>query len=185
MRQLLVSFCLLLFVQQGQSQFYKSILPSPEFNNALEKIVLDFRLDYKNIQGELVDKRGEVDVYASSITIPGAQDCKILRFHSAKDTTASWQAIVYNGEEYKDAVRAYENTCRLIKKSRIKWIDRSIVTFTGSIQAPREEIRFTSTTLQIDLEDDRYRGFEAQVDLISTYTGFEVQLNLHKKVKEY
>ncbi len=165
------------------SQFYKSLLPSPEFTSALEKIILDFRADYRNIQGALIDK-GAVDVFESTIKLPGTDDCKILRFHSAKDTTAAWQAIVYNGDDYNEAVKAYQNTFRLVKKSSIKWIDRSSVSFSGQLETPRESVRFTTSTLTLQLEDKRYEHFEAQVELLSTFDGFEVHLNLHKKVKE-
>jgi hypothetical protein len=164
-------------------QFYKSFLPSPEFNSALEKIILDFREDYKSIQGELVDSQGEMETYESSVKLPGVSECKILRFHSVQDTTASWQAIIYNGENYKEAVKAYENTFRLVKKSTIRWIDRSSVSFSGELKAPREELRFTTSTLFLNVADNRYENFQAEIELQTTYTGYQVQLNLSKKVK--
>jgi hypothetical protein len=180
-----ISFILLLVFATSLSygQFYKSFLPSPEFSSALEKIVLDFRDDYKTIQGNLLDKQGEMETYESSVKLPGVDDCKILRFHSAEDTTASWQGIVYSGDDYKEAVKAYQNTFRLVKKSSIHWIDRSSVSFAGELQNPREDVRFTTSTLTLKLSDNRYDKFQAEVELLSTYSGWEVQLNLSKKTK--
>ena len=176
--------CLLAFITNfSYSQFYKSLLPSPEFTAALEKIILDFREDYKNIQGVLLEK-GEVDMYESLIKIPGAEDCRILRFHSAKDTTAAWQATIYSGDDYDEAVKAYQNIFRMVKKTQIKWIDRSNIGFAGQLESPKEEIRFTTSTLLLQSEDYRYSNFEAQVELLSTFGGFKVQLSLHKKVNE-
>lgn len=184
-KKIILSVLLVASVCIADAQFLKSILPSPEFANALEKIVLDFRLDYKNIQGDLLDKQGEVDVFESSVKLPGTTDCRILRFHSAKDTTAGWQAVMYSGEDYKEALSSYNNTCRLLKKSKMKWIDLSAVSFQGDIQAPKESVRFATTNLYLELIDDRYKDFEAQVDLLPTYAGFEVQLSLHKRVKDH
>lgn len=175
---------LLFLATTTTAQFYKSLLPSPEFSKAMEEIILDFREDYKNIQGEALEKQGEVETYESLVTLPGSTDGRILRFHSLKDTTATWQCTIYSGEEYDEAVRAYQNTFRLVKKSKIKWIDRSLVGFIGQLEQPKEELRFTTSTLQLQLADPRYDMFEAQVELTSTYTGFDVKLSFYKKVKE-
>jgi hypothetical protein len=164
-------------------QLYKSFLPSPQFTKALESIVLDFRLDYKNIQGSRVDSLGQVDTYESTVKIPGAADCRILRFHSATDTTACWQAIVYSGDNYKEAVRVYENTVRLVKKSNMHWIDRSVISFKGELVPPKENVRFATSILLLTLEDTRYEDFRAEIELIATgMDSWEVQLNLSKKI---
>jgi glycogen synthase len=46
----IITFASFVFVvSSSYSQFYNSFLPSPEFNSALEKIVDDFRYNFKNI----------------------------------------------------------------------------------------------------------------------------------------
>jgi hypothetical protein len=182
MKKKIFTLLALLFVTTlSFGQFYKSLLPSPEFTSALEKIVLDFRDDYKSIQGNLVDGHGEMETYESLVCLPGSVNCKILRFHSLQDTTATWQAIVYNGEDYKEAVKAYENTFRLVKKSSLRWIDKSSVGFTGQLERPREELRFTTSTLVFTLDDYRYKDFQAEVEIQNTFDGWQVTLNLSKK----
>lgn len=166
----------------GFAQIWKSLLPSPQFTKALESIVLDFRLDYKTIQGNLVESLGQQEIYESAVKLPGTEDCRILRFHSETDTTACWQAVVYSGESYKEAVRAYENTVRLVKKSSMRWIDRSDMKFSGELVSPREDLRFTTSILVLNLDDPRYRDFRAEIELVSTNIDrWEVQLNLAKK----
>ena len=168
-----VNFC--------NAQFYKSFLPSPEFTSALEKIVVDFRLNYETIKGDSLSKQGDVETYASTVKLPGAEDCIIYYFNSKVDTTASWQAVMYRGDNYKEASRTYQNVFRLIKKSNIRWIDRSSVGFTGELEEPREDLRFAASTLHFELEDHRYDKFIAEVELVSSYNGWEVHLNLHTK----
>lgn len=181
-KQLLTCVLLCAITSAGFSQPWKSLLPSPEFTKALETIVLDFRLDYRNIQGGIIDSLGQVETYESAVKLPGTEVCRVLRFHSALDTTACWQAIVYSGDDYKQAVRAYENVVRLVKKSNIRWIDRSIVKFKGELVSPREDIRFTTSTLFLTLEDERYQDFQAEIELVATHLDrWEVQLNLSKK----
>lgn len=163
------------------AQFYKSVLPSPEFSNALEKIVLDFRLNFKTIQGDSLSKETGVDIYASTVKLPGASECVIYHYHSLLDTTASWQALMYRGEDYKEAARTYQNVFRMVKKSQVKWIDKSLVGFSGEMQQPKDDLRFAASTLKFDLEDRRYKHFQATVEMVSTYSGWEVHLNLETK----
>jgi hypothetical protein len=47
------------------------------------------------------------------------------------------------------------------------------------MEEPKENVRFATTTLDLDLDDRRYNRFKAEVELVSTYSGFEVHLNLH------
>ena len=182
MKKHLLTALLLALPFAGFTQFYKAFLPSPQFTKALESIVLDFRLDYKTIQGSLVESLGQVETYESAIKLPGTEDCRILRFHSETDSTACWQAIVYSGENYKEAVRAYENTVRLVKKSSMRWIDRSDMKFNGELVKPNDGLRFTTSMLFLNLDDPRYRDFRAEIGLVSTNIDrWEVQLNLSKK----
>ncbi|MCE3281751.1 MAG: hypothetical protein K0Q66_488 [Chitinophagaceae bacterium] len=182
MKRYLLAGLLLFVTSAGFSQFYKSLLPSPAFTRALDSVVLDFRLDYRNIQGNPVDTLAGSGTYESLVKLPGAAECRILRMHSPEDTTACWQAIIYTGEDYKEAVRAYENTVRLVKKSQIRWIDRSVVKFTGELVPVRENLRFTTSVLRLKLDDPRYENFRAEIEILATgLDTWEVQLNLSKK----
>lgn len=178
------SFILLFILSSSHfcnAQFYKSFIPSPEFSSALEKIVLDFRLNFSSIQGEVVSKQAEAETYESTVKLPGATSCTIYQFHSKADTTASWQGTMYKGDDYKEAARVYENVFRLVKKSQVRWIDKSYVGFTGELQRPTEDIRFAVSSLRFQLDDKRYKNFEADVEMVSTYDGWEVHLNLQTK----
>ncbi|MCW3111862.1 MAG: hypothetical protein JWR18_258 [Segetibacter sp.] len=172
---------LLLSTTLTRAQFYKSVIPSPEFSTALEKIVLDFRLNFSTIQGNSLSNHGDAETYESIIKLPGARECIIYKYHSKIDTTASWQAIMYKGDSYKEASRIYENVFRMVKKSQVRWIDKSYVSFNGEMEKPTEDLKFTSSTLLFSLDDKRYKNFQADVEMISTYDSWEVHLNLQTK----
>ncbi|SIT09589.1 hypothetical protein SAMN05421788_103455 [Filimonas lacunae] len=176
-----LALVLCVFTTLVQAQFYKSVLPSPGFTNALEKIVLDFRLDYKTIQGEQISRESEVESYLSGVALPGAKGCTISRFHSKQDTTASWQAVMYEGDSYADAVKEYKNVVRLVKKSQMRWIDRSVVHFVGEMEEPSEEVGFAVTILGLDVADKRYTHFVAEIELSGSEAEWSVRVNLHKK----
>lgn len=181
MRKTLCVLLLIFSATLTRGQFYKSILPSPEFSNALEKIILDFRLNFSTIQGNSLSSQGDTETYESIVKLPGARECIIYRFHSKIDTTASWQGIMYKGDSFKEASRIYENVFRMVRKSQVRWIDKSYVSFNGEMEKPAEEVRFTVSTLRFSLEDKRYKNFQAEIEMISTYSGWEVHLNLQIK----
>ncbi len=172
---------LLIMMQQVNAQFYKTILPSPEFNSALEKIVRDFRYNFENIAGEKISGNGEVENYQSNVQLPGAINCVINRYHSVYDTTASWQGILYEGEDYEEAKKVYKNTFRLLNKSKMQLIDRSVTGFSGELQTPTDNVRFTVSALQLDHFDPRYKRFTAEVELVSSYNGWLVKVNFFNK----
>ena len=183
MRKFILSFIIVLFYFYSSSaQFYKSIIPSPEFTKTLEKIVLDFRFNYKNIKGNSMMQEGGTETFESSIKLPGSQDCSITYYSSKVDTSASWQAILYKGKDYKEAVRIYQNIFRLVKKSHLNWIDRTLMRFTGNFENPKAEIGFATSILQLDVGDVRYKKFAAEIELLSnSYDNFEVHLNLQNR----
>ena len=186
MRKFLFTLSLiLLLTNTSNSQFYKSITPSPQFSSALEKIVLDFRLNFSSIQGSSLVSQGEVETFESTVKLPGASSCIIYKYHSKADTSQSWQGIMYKGDDFKEASKIYENVFRLVRKSQIKWIDKTFVGFTGEMEKPAETLRFTVSTLNLTLEDKRYKNFQADVELISNYSGWEVHLNLQTKLPDY
>lgn len=182
--RLLLTICFIVCLSSIQAQFYKSVLPSPGFSAALQKIVLDFRLDYKNIQGDLIMQQGESENYVSNIMLPGAKACVIYRFHSREDTTSGWQAVMYEGDDYNEAVKAYKNVFRLVKKSQISWIDRSAVHFTGEMDEPSEDRGFAVSILSLDVNDKRYDRFVAEIELSGSIGDWSVKLNLHKKRRD-
>lgn len=180
-KKFLLSLVIVVVASISHAQFYKSLLASPDFSNTLEKIVLDFRLNFKTIQGDSLDSNGETETYESLVRLPGAKECLIYYFHSVQDTTASWQALMYTGDDYKEALRTYQDVVRLVKKSHVKWIDKTMVGFTGDLENPRQNTRFAVSTLTFDLDDARYKKFVAEVELVDNYNGWSVHLNLQTK----
>src|SRR6187399_3214275 len=125
---LLLPLVFILSLANSQAQFSK-LKPAVQdtFSIALGKVALDFKRDYKGIQGIPLPPQGDMEVFKSKVTLPGALHCVIYRFHSGVDSTSSWQAVMYEGEDYKEAAKSYKETCRKVKKSRIKWVDSSYV----------------------------------------------------------
>ncbi len=181
MRKLLILSALIIFsASAGKAQFYKSILPSPAFSDSINKIVQDFRANYYGIQGEVVSEQDDVDIYQSKSSVPGAVQCFILRFHSVIDTSASLQAVMYRGDSYKEAAKIYRNTFRLVNKTRLH-LSTANGGFSGNMEEPSETVRFSSSMLRTNTNDNAYKNFIAEIEMVNNFTEWEVRLNLHNK----
>jgi len=183
MKKMIIFSLLALGIQHNtNAQFYKSVLPSPAFTESLGQVARDFRNNFYQIQGAQLPSQEDMDVYKSLVTIPGATHCVIYRFHSKEDTTASWQGILYSGENYNEAVKAYKNTCRQISKSRIKTSDNSLSGFSGKMDEPDANVRFVSSSFKLNSKDPAYDKFYADVELVNlSFDQWEVHLNLQYK----
>lgn len=169
----------------SKSQFYKSVLPTNDFSEALATIIIDFSNNYQTIQGQRISNEGVSETYESTVSLPGSIATYIYQFKSTKDTTASVQCIMYKGDNYKEALRKYNEVFRLVKRTTVKFLDNSIVRFYGNFEKPNENVRFAYSTLHLDYNDERYKKYKADIEMVSTYSGWEVHLNLQSKRDDY
>lgn len=182
MKKITLSLITFLFYFTGHSQLLKTVLPTPDFANALEKIVWDFRLGYHTLQIDSTALRqGEYETYASTVSLPGTTDDVIMRFYSKVDTTSAFQAVFFEGDDYDEAVKAYKNCVHMIRKSRMKWVDNRPLVFSGKDVDPDPSISFTTSTLRLNVYDKRYEDFCADINLQRYLTGWQVVASFHKR----
>ncbi len=164
----------------SKSQFYKSFIPSPTFTDSLNTVVTDFKNNFKNIQGAPVNLLEDADVYKSVNSIPGALESFVIRYHSVDDTSASFQAVVYDGEDFKEAEKIYKNLFRMMNKTRLK-LEQFSTGFDGKMKTPDEAASFTISQLKATSPSAAYVNFVAEVELINEMYNWKVRLNLHNK----
>lgn len=171
----------MLFIwNSSNAQFYKKILPGNNISSAVANITENFQNNYHNIQGEELPADEGRKSYRSTVTIPGASQAVIYRFHSKEDTSASFQAILYEGESYKEAVKIYKQTFRQVKGTKFNGGSEKI-SFNGHMEEPTESLRFTSSQLRPDVTGGAYKNFIAEIELLNSVDGWTVQLNLHSR----
>jgi hypothetical protein len=81
------------------------------FPSAIDSVLRDFPYSLRHITGEMVLAQGEFENYASLVVVPGAQSCVVTRYHSADDTTASWQAKMFSSDDFGEAVTGSISSC--------------------------------------------------------------------------
>lgn len=170
----------MLLLSVANAQFYKKILPGSNISAAVASITENFQNNYYNIQGDELPADEGREIYRCNISIPGASQAVIYRFHSKEDTTASFQAVMYEGESFKEAAKIYKQTFRQVKGTKFN-AGSGKISFDGNMEEPTENLRFTSSQLRPDVRGGAYKNFIAEVEILNSVDGWKVQLNLHSR----
>jgi hypothetical protein len=164
-----------------KAQLGKPVKQEGAFSTSLSAIVIDFKNNFLHIQSNELAGASATNTYTSTICLPDALHCTIERYSSEEDKSANWQALLFAGENYQDALRIYKNVFKLVRTSVISGIDDKPVGFIGAMEKPDENIRFTVSTLRLSALDKRYKDFIASIELNNNIQGWEVTLNLYRK----
>lgn len=171
---------LLLMSHISNAQLLHKLLPTNAFTESLAIVVENYQNNYHQIQGAALPADEDRDIFQSEIRLPGASQCVIYRFHSVEDTTGSWQAILFTGEDFKEASKVYKNTFKYLKQINFK-VGEIKNSFEGNMNSPTDELRFTTTILRPAIYSEIYKNFIAEIEMINTIDGWTVQLNLHSR----
>ncbi|MFT3980758.1 MAG: hypothetical protein QM687_09840 [Ferruginibacter sp.] len=165
----------------SDAQLLKSVLPGGNsIGNAVATVAENFQNNYYNIQGEQLPPDEGRDVFRSNIKIPGSSYSLIYRFHSQEDSSAAFEALLYEGESYKEAAKAYKQAFRQIKGTKFN-STLGKISFDGKMEEPTETLRFTSSLLRTDSDSKPYKYFMAQIEMLQSIEGWKVQLSLHSR----
>jgi len=154
------------------------VLPIKE---AIDTILRDFPNNLRHITGELVLAQGEFENYASMVQLADAESCVITRWHSFRDTTVSWQAELYNGDDFDAAEKNYHQLFRQLHECYMRMPDSTLVYLRGDWEPIKEGVAFTTSTLQLKTGDWRYREVQVQVELVYNLAEWTVRVNIVSK----
>lgn len=155
-----------------------------EFPVAIDAILRDFRFNLRHITGELLLAQGEFENYVSLIAVPDAENCIVSKYHSTEDTTASWQARMFSGGEYGEAVRRYQSLYRQLQTCYVKLADSSVFYLEGVWEPAREGVAFTTSTLRLRTGDPQYKEVKVELELVYQLADWAVNINIVSKKRD-
>jgi hypothetical protein len=154
------------------------------FPSAIDSVLRDFPCNLRHITGELVLAQGEFENYASLVVVPGSQSCVVTRYHSADDTTASWQAKMFNSDDFDEANREYQQLYRQLKTCYVKFVDGSIFYLEGQWEPAKSGASFTTSTLRLMTGDWRYKDVKVELELVYLLADWAVNINIVSKLRD-
>ena len=154
------------------------------FPAAIDAVLGDFPFNLRHITGELVLAQGEFENYASMVEVPDAENCIVTRYHSAEDTTASWQAKMFRSDDYGPAARKYEELFRKLRTCYVRLVDGSIINLDGVWEPARDGASFTTSTLRLVTGDWRYKEVKVELELVYQLADWAVNINIVSKKRD-
>lgn len=151
------------------------------FPATINAVLKDFPYNLRNISGELVMAQGEFENYASIVVLPGSEDCIVTRYHSADDTTASWQARMFSSDDFGAAEKKYHELFRQLQGCYLKLVDGSVIYLKGDWEPAKEGAAFTTSTLRLVTGDWRYREVKVELELVYQLADWAIHINIVSK----
>jgi len=151
------------------------------FVDAIDAVLGDLPNNLRYVTGELILAEGEADSYVSLVALPDAENCRVMRYHSVEDTTASWQAKMFSGGDFGAASRKYQQLFQQLKVCYVRLPDGSIYYLEGTWQPAREGVTFTTSTLKLRTDDQRFRDVEVELELVYQLADWAVNINIVTK----
>jgi hypothetical protein len=151
------------------------------FVDAIDAVLGDLPNNLRYVTGELILAEGEADSYVSLVALPDAENCRVMRYHSVEDTTASWQAKMFSGGDFGTASRKYQQLFQQLKVCYVRLPDGSIYYLEGTWQPAREGVTFTTSTLKLRTDDQRFRDVEVELELVYQLADWAVNINIVTK----
>jgi hypothetical protein len=155
--------------------------PLRSFPEVIDLVLRDFPNNLSHITGDLVLAEGEVENYASMVTLPESENCTITRYHSREDTTVSWQARMLITDDFGKADHAYRALFRKLQQCYIQLVDGTIVYLHGDWEPAKEGAPFTTSTLRLTIDDPRYKEVKVEVELVYQLAQWGVSINIFSK----
>jgi hypothetical protein len=180
-KQILLISLSIILVSMCNAQFGKTEKQESAFSTSLSSIVADYKNNFLQIQSNELAGSSATNTFTSTICLPDALHCTIERYNSEEDKSASWQALLFEGENYQDAVKIYKSFFKQVRTSSISGIDDKPVGFIGGMEKPDENVRFTVSTLRLSAFDKRYKDFIASIEISNNMQGWEVTIHLYRK----
>jgi hypothetical protein len=160
---------------------FRARMRALSFPEAIDAVLGDFPFNLRHITGELLMAEGGVDNYASIVAVPDAESCIVTRYHSVEDTTASWQAKMFSGDEFGEAARKYGQLYQLLQACYVRLADGSIYYLDGAWEPAKEGAAFTTSILRVRTSDQRYREVQVELDLVYQLADWAVTINIVSK----
>jgi len=123
----------------------------------------------------------ETENYASTVALPQSENCTITHYHSTQDTSVSWQAKMLVTDDFGKADHAYRELYQKLQQCYIQLSDGTIIYLKGNWSPAKEEAPFTSSTLRLTIDDQRYKGVRVELELVYELAQWGVSINIFSR----
>lgn len=166
--------------RQSEKQTEKKSNPSIKMD--IEKVARDLYQGFNNIKGDTLMQSSNTITFSSNLIPAGAKNCIVIK-HPYQNSF-SWQATMFESEEFSEAVAKYKTFYRQLSGSSITFYDKVSYKLAGEYDAPDEGRAFASSLLNLEDADEKLKSFKIEIGLNYSFPQWEVTILIYEKVAD-
>jgi hypothetical protein len=168
----------------GHAQL-KILNNSPEFRNALDKVMADYGNRFRNIKGGSVIDNPESSEYESTVKLPGAEECTVVQMRNTKHETAAWQALMLSTDDYEAASKKYRQLYNQLQNIPVHLDDggRNYIV-KGELDKPSDEKKIISTIFNLTPETTLSQKLHIELSMAYELMQWKVRITIYDKEED-
>lgn len=155
---------------------------SPEFKQALDKIMADYCNQFNNLKGESVIDNPESSEFESTIKLPGSEECTVVQMRNTRQETAAWQALMLKTDDYEAASKKYKQLYSQIHNTSVR-LDNGGIQYTvkGELDSPSDERKIISTIFNFAPETVHNHNLHIELSMAYELLEWKVRITIYDK----
>lgn len=155
---------------------------SPSVKPDVEKVARDYYQNFNNIKGDtLLQTAGTIE-FESKIIPAGSLEATITKY--SEPNSYSWQATMFQTEDFKEAVSKYKQYYRQLNGANISFYDKTSYKLSGNYDVPDEDRSFASSLLELDSKKHELQLFKVEVALNYSFPQWTVKIMVYEKIAD-
>jgi hypothetical protein len=168
----------------GHSQI-KLFNNSPEFRQALDKVMADYCNQFRNLKGDPIVDNPESSEFTSTVTLPGSEECTIIQMRNTSHETRAFQALMMSTDNYDDAAKKYKQLFAQLHNASVRLDNggsRYIV--KGEMDKPTEDKDMFSTLFDISPSNNFSKNVHIELSMSYELMEWKVRIAVYDKVDD-
>ena len=155
---------------------------SPSVKPDVEKVARDYYQNFNNIKGDTLMQTAGTIEFKSKIIPAGSLESTITKY--SDPNSYSWQATMFQTEEFKEAVSKYKQYYRQLNGANFSFYDKTSYKLTGHYDVPDEDRSFASSVLELDTKKNELQLFKVEVALNYSFPQWTVKIMVYEKIAD-
>jgi hypothetical protein len=151
---------------------------SNKVNSALEKVLRDFPNRFHNIKGEVIEEGKSATEYRSTVQVPGANTCIVIRATDTKKDVYSWSCTALRTEVFIEAKNKFREIYGQIENTIMKIDGGKPFIITGQYETPSEDKKETTILFELLPAAGELKKLRVGLSLQSELKGWKVSLSV-------
>lgn len=147
-------------------------------NLAIEKVIQDYPNQFKNITGALLLEKQQTADYQSSIQIPGAVSCQVIKYNAGRKESY-WRAELLQTGRFDDAKKLYKDIYNQIRNSIVKIEGEKPYILNGQYDVPDERKGFHSVVFNMLPSVGQMQKLKVELSLVQHAAEWRVVIVVH------